>query len=105
MKFQTIHIGTPIETCQRINALLLEDIENAGGYAQDVFDNLVYRFEEPNGMTRWDSPLFTVLYEDENPAFDDIWEAMIGSHDKAKAIKPNQATVLVCDNRQAFPLS
>lgn len=46
-------------------------------------------------MTRWDSPLFTVLYEDDNPPFEDIWEAMIGSKGKLKLVKPNQATVMV----------
>lgn len=46
-------------------------------------------------MTRWDSPLFTVPYEDEMPPFEDIWEAMIGSEGKAKVVKPNQATVMV----------
>lgn len=46
-------------------------------------------------MTRWDSPLFTVLYEDEKPPFEDIWEAMIGSEGKSKLVKPNQATLMV----------
>lgn len=47
-------------------------------------------------MTRWDSPLFTVPWEDETPPFAAIWEAMIGSDGKGKVVKPNQATVLVC---------
>lgn len=46
-------------------------------------------------MTRWDSPLFTVPYEDEKPPFEDIWDAMIGSEGKPKLVKPNQATVMV----------
>ena len=46
-------------------------------------------------MTRWDSPLFTVLYEDEKPPYEDIWEAMIGSEGKSKLVKPNQATLMV----------
>lgn len=72
----------------------------------DIFDNLVYRYEEPNGMTRWDSPLFTVPYDDEKPPFDDIWEVLVGSEGKAKTVKPNQATVTVCEHREqtlAFP--
>ncbi|MCJ1265347.1 hypothetical protein MMC22_005223 [Lobaria immixta] len=88
-----IHIGTPIEKCEDINARLLKDDENDGGYPQDIFDNLIYRYEEPNGMTRWDSPLFTVPYDDEKPPFDDIWEALVGSEGTAKTVKPNQATV------------
>lgn len=47
-------------------------------------------------MTRWDSPLFTVLDEDEVPPCDEIWEALVGSDGKAKVVRPNQATVLVC---------
>ena len=46
-------------------------------------------------MTRWDSPLFTVPYEDTSPPCEAIWEAMIGSEGRAKVVRPNQATVLV----------
>ncbi|KAI9717608.1 MAG: hypothetical protein M1812_004553 [Candelaria pacifica] len=45
-------------------------------------------------MTRWDSPLFTVLYDDEKPPLEEIWDAMVGSEGSAKVVKPNQATVL-----------
>jgi len=92
-----VHVGTPIEKCQEINARLLEDNEKDGGYLKDLFDNLVYRYEEPNGMTRWDSPLFTVPFDDEMPPFEAIWETMIGSEGKAKTVKPNLATVTVGD--------
>ena len=93
--FPEVHIGTPIETCRSINTRLLDDEEQDGGYEHDVFDNLIYRYEEPNGMTRWDSPLFTVPFDDEAPPYEAIWEAMIGSDAKAKVVKPNTATVLV----------
>ena len=46
-------------------------------------------------MTRWDSPLFTVPFDDATPPSEEIWEAMIGSDGKLKIVKPNQATVLV----------
>lgn len=46
-------------------------------------------------MSRWDSPLFTVLYDDEEPPFEAIWEALVGSDGKGKVVRPNQATVLV----------
>ena len=49
-------------------------------------------------MTRWDSPLFTVPYDDKNPPFEAIWEAMVGSEASAKTVKPHQATVLVKSN-------
>ena len=87
-----IHIGTSADKCREINRALLQD-SKSGGYAEEDFDNLVFRYEEPNGMTRWDSPLFTVLYEDEKPPVDNIWDALVGSDGKAKVVKPNAATV------------
>lgn len=51
-------------------------------------------------MTRWDSPLFTVPYDDEKPPFNDIWEVLVGSEGKMKTVKPNQATVTVCEHHQ-----
>ena len=91
-----MHVGTPADKCREINTKLLADKENDGGYEVEDFENLIFRYEEPNGMTRWDSPLFTVLDEDETPPFDQIWEAMVGSDGKTKVVRPNQATVLVC---------
>ncbi|KAL9085727.1 MAG: hypothetical protein Q9165_007476 [Trypethelium subeluteriae] len=89
-----VHVGTPEDKCREINNTLLKDPSKPGGYAEEDFDNLVFRYEEPNGMTRWDSPLFTVLYDDENAPVDEIWDALVGSDGKAKAVKPNAATVL-----------
>lgn len=91
-----IHVGTPVDKCQEVNSTRLADADqDRCGYATDYFDNLIYRYEEPNGMTRWDSPLFTVLYDDETPPLDAIWDALIGSDRNSKTIKPHQATVLV----------
>ncbi|MCJ1385444.1 hypothetical protein MMC17_008567 [Xylographa soralifera] len=89
-----VHVGTPISKCREINTRLLADSAVNGGYAEDLFENLVFRYEEPNGMARWDNPLFTIPYEDETPPFEAIWEAMVGSDSKAKVVKPNLATVL-----------
>ncbi|KAF2654616.1 chromatin associated protein KTI12 [Lophiostoma macrostomum CBS 122681] len=89
-----VHVGTPADKCREINKLLLADKEKDGGYEEEDFENLIFRYEEPNGMTRWDSPLFTVLDEDETPPFDQIWDALVGSDGKAKVVRPNQATVL-----------
>lgn len=91
-----IHVGTPVGKCRELNALALVETEGAVGYAEEVFENLVFRYEEPNGMARWDSPLFTVLYEDESLPLEAIWEALIGSDGNAKVVRPNLATVLVC---------
>ena len=83
---QEVHIGTPADKCR--------EISNAG-YNEEDFENLIFRYEEPNGMTRWDSPLFTVLDEDETPPFENIWEALVGNDGKVKLVRPNNATVLV----------
>ncbi|KAK0368781.1 RNA polymerase II elongator complex subunit, partial [Colletotrichum limetticola] len=64
-------------------------------YNTDNWDNLVFRYEEPNPMTRWDSPLFTLIWDDDAAqtakVCDDIWNAVAGTG--RKVIKPNQATV------------
>ena len=90
-----LHIGTPAERCRENNKKLLADKDNEEGYDEEDFENLIFRYEEPNGMTRWDSPLFIVVQEDETPPNDQIWDALIGSDGKMKVVKPNLATVLV----------
>ena len=89
-----VHVGTPANKCRELHGDRLKD-DPSHAYPVADFENLIYRYEEPNGMTRWDSPLFTVLYEDQTPPFDQIWEAMIGSGGQTKVVRPNAATVLV----------
>ena len=64
-------------------------------YEPGNWENLVFRYEEPNPMTRWDSPLFTLIWEDEaaqtREVFDRIWDAIAG--EGRKVIRPNQAAV------------
>jgi protein KTI12 len=64
-------------------------------YAPENWENLVFRYEEPNPMTRWDSPLFTLVWEDDETqtkqVFDSLWDTIAG--EGRKIIKPNQATV------------
>ncbi|KAG5912726.1 hypothetical protein E4U42_001944 [Claviceps africana] len=64
-------------------------------YSQSNWDNLVFRYEEPNPMTRWDSPLFAILWDDSEAqtkrTFDDLWDAMAG--EARKIVKPNQSTI------------
>lgn len=64
-------------------------------YEPANWENLVFRYEEPNPMTRWDSPLFTLIWEDDETqtraVFDKIWDAIAG--DGRKVVKPNQSTV------------
>ena len=80
--------------------------QEEGGQKQDVpdddepyspsnWENLVFRYEEPNPMTRWDSPLFTLIWEDgearTRAVFNQIWDALAG--DARKPVRPNQSTV------------
>lgn len=90
-----MHIGTPADRCRENNKKLLADKTVDGGYDEEDFENLVFRYEEPNGMTRWDSPLFIVVEDDDVPPCDQMWEALVGSDGKTKVVKPNLATVLV----------
>ena len=64
-------------------------------YERSNWDNLVFRYEEPNPMTRWDSPLFAILWDDSEAqktrTFDELWDAMAG--EGRRAVKPNQSTV------------
>ncbi|TIA86989.1 hypothetical protein E3P99_03472 [Wallemia hederae] len=36
------------------------------GYSSQVFEELAYRYEEPNGTSRWDQPLISVLLQDKD---------------------------------------
>ncbi|KAK2050708.1 chromatin associated protein KTI12, partial [Colletotrichum somersetense] len=82
--------GTPTATTTRTPAK-----EEEQPYEPDNWENLVFRYEEPNPMTRWDSPLFTLVWDDDAAqaarVFDDVWDAVAGTG--RKTVKPNQATV------------
>lgn len=69
--------------------------DTAEPYESENWENLVFRYEEPNPMTRWDSPLFALVWEDgeerAREVYDSIWETLAG--EGKKAVKPNQATV------------
>lgn len=103
-----VHIGTPISQAREINDSRLASGEAASNgedglkkeeeqpYEKECWENLVYRYEEPNEMARWDKPLFTVIWDDPTPPCDAIWDALIGSESEGgkKIVRPNQATVL-----------
>merc|ERR1711962_100621 len=54
-----VQCGHPREMCAKWN----NDRPENERYAEDIFDGLVMRFEEPDSRNRWDSPLFTVTTE------------------------------------------
>jgi protein KTI12 len=57
-------------------------------YPEQIFKELLLRYEEPNSTNRWDSPLFFVVYDDEKLPIDEIWACITSS--KAK---PHLSTV------------
>ncbi|KAG4302578.1 hypothetical protein PCK1_001162 [Pneumocystis canis] len=81
-----IHCGTPIDLCRKWNCL-----RGSLGYPSHIFEELIIRYEEPNAMTRWDSPLFTVIYSDTSCPVDKIWDVISST----KTILPNASTVVV----------
>lgn len=106
-----VHVGTGIEKAREINEerLAKQQLEEGINGKADVikcdekefpyeklcWENLVFRYEEPNVFSRWDRPLFTILWEDEEPPAEAIWEALIGSDKTAlKIVRPNAATVV-----------
>jgi protein KTI12 len=81
-----IHVVNPVEKCIEWN----KTRENP--WDEELIKQLEMRYEEPNGDSRWDSPLFTIVsnYEDEKLPVDDIWNALV----LKKAPPPNAATLV-----------
>ncbi|KAG4303782.1 hypothetical protein PORY_002807 [Pneumocystis oryctolagi] len=82
-----IHCGTPVEVCRKWNFL-----RGPLGYSEKItrFEELIMRYEEPNSMARWDSPLFTVFYSDTSCPIDWVWEIIATT----KTIRPNASAVV-----------
>lgn len=78
-----LHVGAPKDICAKWNSERKND-----AWPDDLFEALVFRYEEPNGMAKWDSPLFAIGYEDEELPIDEIWDQLI----LRKPKPPNQAT-------------
>ncbi|PSN47449.1 Protein KTI12 [Blattella germanica] len=85
----TVHCEIPVETAWKWNCDRGEDEK----YSREIFDALTMRYEPPDSRNRWDSPLFTVLPEDQIPT-DEMFSALF----ERKAPPPNQST-------QCAPLS
>ncbi|KAK6526271.1 hypothetical protein TWF694_004875 [Orbilia ellipsospora] len=89
-----VYVGVPAEKCKAWNVPEPASEDSSPGgrepYAQDVLENLIFRYEEPDGMKRWDSPLFVVPWMDEHIPGEEIWNAMVNNEE----VKPHQATVL-----------
>lgn len=96
-----LQVGCHVDTARQVNNERLQrvpqqglDITADGGYEPANWENLVFRYEEPNPMSRWDSPLFTVVWEDNaaqtRKMFEALWQALAG--DARPIVRPNQAT-------------
>jgi len=83
----TLYVLATSEKCREWNASRAgEDV-----YKEPTLDNLIMRYEEPSSMVRWDSPLFTVPWSDEDIPGDQIWSAITEGTLKA----PNAGTSTV----------
>lgn len=54
------------------------EVDNEEPYPAELLNNLIFRYEEPSTHSRWDKPLFTVLWSDASPPVEDIWTAITG---------------------------
>ncbi|TFK53667.1 chromatin associated protein KTI12 [Heliocybe sulcata] len=72
LRMCTVYVLTPAQVCKRWN----EERTDGRKYAPETLDNLIMRYEEPSSMVRWDSPLFTVAWEDADVPAQDIWKAV-----------------------------
>lgn len=57
-------------------------------YSDQIFSELLLRYEEPNQSQRWDSPLFTIIYDDVDLPIDEIWACLTNTK-----TKPNLSTI------------
>ncbi|KAG0169271.1 hypothetical protein DFQ28_002989 [Apophysomyces sp. BC1034] len=91
-----VHAGTPVDKAKEWNS------NRDNNYDETVFDELVTRYEEPDARNRWDSPLFTVIYDDETIPGDKIWDAIM----LRKPPPPNLSTVTkpVSDTNYVYEL-
>lgn len=109
----SVHVHAPPQVCKFWNSKRKEEQGEDASYDDETLDSLLMRFEEPNAMTRWDSPLIivpTTLNQAEDDAssstidesqisvepipFDDIWEAATkGTVNKApEVVAPTRST-------------
>lgn len=84
-----IYVINPIERCLEWDSQKKKD---SAKWNETNIRQLAMRYEEPNGDTRWDSPLFTIAPDfgnDELP-IEEIWESLV----LKRPPPPNAATVL-----------
>lgn len=71
------------------------DDEPEGPYEPANWENLIYRYEEPNAMSRWDSPLFALVWDDDDvrakEVFGQLWDSIAG--EGRKQVVPNNVAI------------
>ncbi|KAL0068714.1 kti12, chromatin associated [Marasmius tenuissimus] len=87
LRICTVYIVSQKEQCRDWNNTR-SDPEK---YSEATLENLFLRYEEPSSMVRWDSPLFTILWTDEQIPGQQIWEAITSGNIKP----PNSGTQAV----------
>ncbi|KAJ1727032.1 kti12, chromatin associated [Coemansia biformis] len=94
-----VHCAISMDAARRYN-----ESRGEAGYNVELFEALAARYEEPNGETRWDSPLFTIIQHDPEDVlpFDGIWDAVV----ERRAPPPNFATAMkpVAETNYLFEL-
>ncbi|KAI6124771.1 chromatin associated protein KTI12 [Pisolithus croceorrhizus] len=68
----TVYVLATPDLCKQWN----NERTDRKAYVPETLANLVQRYEEPSSMVRWDSPLFTVSWTDEDVPADDIWRTI-----------------------------
>ncbi|ODQ57996.1 hypothetical protein WICANDRAFT_33911 [Wickerhamomyces anomalus NRRL Y-366-8] len=79
-----IHVMAPLSTCLEWNE------QRPDKWDPELLKALSMRYEEPDGNSRWDSPLIPIAYDDKDIPFDDIWNTLVF----AKPPQANAATMM-----------
>ncbi|RLV95214.1 Protein KTI12 [Spathaspora sp. JA1] len=88
-----VHVIAPVDKCIEWNGT------NENKWDEQLIDQLVMRYEEPNSDTRWDSPLFTIASEDDTTLpIDEIWDTLV----LKKPPPPNAATLIKPTSGNSF---
>ncbi|KAJ7647410.1 chromatin associated protein KTI12 [Roridomyces roridus] len=81
----TVYVVATPDVCRQRNASRTD----GRAYTPETLENLMLRFEEPSSMVRWDSPLFTIPWTDQNIPAGDIAQAVTSGSVKP----PNSGTL------------
>lgn len=78
-----VQVANSEDTCVQWN-------KKSNKWPEEVIRQLSMRYEEPNGDTRWDAPLFTVVAGSDEVPLNEIWDCLVHK----KVAPPNAATLV-----------